>query len=412
MADVNSIYNTASKVVDYYGNASSSSPDGYNEYFSPNNIRRLIISPDVVASEFYISVPNVGHGKRVRISAPMLMMCEQQEGYKPIIQIISGERVCSSIEEIIFLTQSNDGRNSLGYQEYELSSMLRGYNRKEADLKETVKKRFVRLRYFVIADMSYERFSHIERQKGVAIAELPEIKQTANITVLHDEPDWYRHWGSVGATSTYPMMDGVGGHLYNWFKKYIENYEARLKNAELDKFKKEKHGADEEAFKTAFEQYKQVNRCLSKVNKLFSDGRAAGVEKVAVEQGRMELMKHEICKGYPFLIEGTGDVLKENKARCETAMRNQVLALSDTLGAKLVQLGGLSAKVMLHDCETSIIPSGQYTEALNSLGYQMDGKNIKRSVINSCWLLCKFFLYREDGNKKYTKRETWEEVFG
>lgn len=123
MLDKKSIYNIAFNVIDYCGNIAKGNSN-YSEYFSPNNIRRLIISPDVVRAEFYISVPNIGLVKQVNIPSSMLQQLEYMEGYVPIVQIIATDRICSSIEEIVFLINSNDGQTRLGPQEYDFASLV------------------------------------------------------------------------------------------------------------------------------------------------------------------------------------------------------------------------------------------------------------------------------------------------
>ena len=54
-------YDLALKAVDYYGNIARNrknrdTSNNYSPEFSPNNIRRVIICPDKVVSEFHVGV--------------------------------------------------------------------------------------------------------------------------------------------------------------------------------------------------------------------------------------------------------------------------------------------------------------------------------------------------------------------
>lgn len=198
-------------LFDYCGNIDKKH---YGNY-SPNNIRRLIISPDGVIVEYHLPnlVPKT-NGKSYRCVDFNYMQLQQeqmQRGYKPIISLAL-KRVCSSIEEIIFLTQSCQ------YQAANFANI----EARMIDIRS-----FVRLHYITMVNMPINQF--MQGYTSIAharfLSDVPDMQKyiISKRTVIDK---WYLDWGSSKSKSTYPVeMRSLAGY----FIKVKQQYEVEVK---------------------------------------------------------------------------------------------------------------------------------------------------------------------------------------
>lgn len=416
------IYNLAFKAIDYCGNIEKG-VTAYHEYFSPNNIRRLIISPDAVLAEFYVSVPGVGGSKLVRLPSRMLSEVESLPDYIPIVQVISTSRICSSIEEIIFLVRSNDGQVMLGAKEYDLSSLVNSFQRKSKDLLETIRQRYVRLRDLVVISCSFDQFRSIQRGRDDLIGELECIRGCADVYMIHSEADWYARWGTSGAAKAYPLMDGVGGHLYNYFTRSIEKRRKAEKVKSIEDYKGQRYREAKEEVEKVYEKLYRIAKMSAKLRKLvqthgFTEGISIDIPKISFEP----LFDVEGLKDYPKVVNvpagmNLGEICQENTKACRKMLHHAVVSASERLIESLVYLSQeyeLTAKVILGGREIRVIVPPDLKPAADRLSEKchctITGKNILGSYQEFCRLICLFFLNRSaTGFKmKYTTAKFWE----
>lgn len=422
MLDKKSIYNIAFNVIDYCGNIAKGG-SSYSEYFSPNNIRRLIISPDVVRAEFYISVPNVGMMKQVNIPSSMLQQLEYMEGYVPIVQIIATERICSSIEEIVFLINSNDGQTQLGPQEYDFASLVTSYNRRSGDLLDTIKKRYVRLRYITIANISMNQFMSLKRDKNMVVGELPPMLGVSEIKKIHDEADWYKRWGNPAAAKTYPTMDAVGGHLHNFFQDYIQKVVAQEKQRGIDDFKNKRYEADKKRFEAELKRFEAVIKLRNRLKKILNEyGYISGVSQRLAFLDVPELIEYPDMKPYPNIKpQGSmnlGEVYKTNIESIKTYINEFVGEFASSFIIMLHEFMSqypVTFRTMTHGAETTVIVPGKVlaqARQLSSQGYTLDGTSIMATVVNVCYLTCLFFVEKASPkfSPSFITKSFWEGV--
>jgi len=419
------IYNMAFGVVDYCKDIEKNR--SYNEYFSPNNIRRLIISPDTIQSVFYIGVPNVGMKKIINIPAGMLNQVENLEDYIPIVQIISTERICSSIEEIVFVTYSNDGRVCLGGKEYAFESLIRNFNNKSGDLLDTIKKRYVRLRDIILFRGSFNQYKQLEQanDRKKLIADWDGIAKCSEIRYIHTEPDWYTSWGSPAAAKTYPMMDGVNGHLYNHFLKYIGYLKRQDEASALEAFKKERYGSLAEEFKKEFDKFSKLLKVSAKLQKYIKTyGFVDDLQLVWKAYALPQLYKCDLLGDYPKQIDmqggNEGDLYRKNKEIVHTSMSELIHNMSvnyiNMLKTMCLHYPS-TCRVILKDRNNAVITPNELRSDVSLLerymGCTFEGNNARDSTINICWFVSLLFLNKSsvDFNHKITTREYWEEVF-
>lgn len=426
------IYNIAFRAIDYCGDVENNR--GYSDYFSPNNIKRLIISPDAVMSEFYISVPNVGKSKIVRLPVQMMSSVEVFEDYTPIIQIISTDRICSSIEEIIFATQSVTGQFTLSSREYDLESMVTSFTNRQGDLLETIKKRYVRLKDIVVFNGTFDQYrsimSEVQVKADTLISNVDGVKAMSTITTIHDEPNWFEKWGSAAAAKTYPLMDGVDGKLWTYFEHYKAAVREKIKKNEVEDFKKDLYGSLESEVKDKFDKFKRLAKMNTKIDRLvktlgFDGDHDEILRDVISPTPNEKLYKCKAVESYPLLVEAESGVsekaiLEFNRDTIDRAVAQMCYNLSKSFYQVLSFYSDaypLVLAVMLHDCETSIIPYDKpekykFMELLEeSYHYVPDGKKLTTSCINVCWVIAERFLKRsEEYKSEYGTREYWADM--
>lgn len=416
------IYNLAFKAIDYCGNIEKG-VTVYNEYFSPNNIRRLIISPDAVLAEFYVSVPGVGASKMVRLPSRMLSEVENLPDYMPIVQVISTSRICSSIEEIIFLVRSNDGQVTLGAKEYDLSSLVNSFQRKSKDLPETIRQRYVRLRDLVVISCSFDQFRSIQRGRDDLIGELACIRGCADVYMIHSEADWYARWGTSGAAKAYPLMDGVGGHLYNYFEKDIERRREAERKKGIEDYKRERYSEARMEFEENYEKLYRIVRMSSRFRKMvqkygLTEGVSLDVPKVDFEA----LYEVDGLEKYPKTLKfpegiSLGDAYRENTKACRIMLRNLIVSASNELLRSLgylYQNSALTAQVMLDGRKIRLIVPPEMEETADLLSEKchctFSCRSFSVSYQTFCYLSCLFFLNKsaQDFKSEYATAEFWE----
>lgn len=212
----------------------------FKDNYSPNNIRKIAISPE--GTIVYYHVP-VG-GKQFQIkyySSAILMECEMMKGYKPIINLIKTPYVCSSIEEIVFITQGSDGSY--------LTSSEQWYSG-DKNLVD-----FKRLRDIVIYSGTLQQYM-AEDRSGFS-----DELSLADATFIHKD-DWYKNYGYR------PKYYTVDEPLKKRFEKIAVYYKNNEKNSEKDKRDKERTKTLQEDFDRVFKRFKSLCKCISKVKKL------------------------------------------------------------------------------------------------------------------------------------------------
>ena len=212
----------------------------FTDAYSPNNIRKIVISPEGTIVYYHVPV-NGNLFKIVYYSPTILEQCELMKGYKPIINLIKTPYVCSSIEEIVFVTQGSDGSY--------LTSSEQWYSG-DKNLVD-----FKRLRDIVVYSGTLQQYISEDKQP------FSDKMSMADTTFIHEE-DWYKNWGYR------PKFYVVDEQLKKRFEKIASQY----KTAERDKGKNEKQAERtltlQKDFDKFYKRYKAIYKCLSKVRKV------------------------------------------------------------------------------------------------------------------------------------------------
>lgn len=420
------IYDKIFPLLDYCGsirqNEKSQGQNTYNALYSPNNIKRLIISPDCVEMHYHVQVPNKGLVDRVRISSQQLaqlyMSCPD---YKPMMSVLCTKHICASVEEVILLVNSNDGQVRLSGRELSFDNLVSSFVSKKGSLEETIKARYRRLHDFTVVNMNYNMFMQNLRSVNVRdydfICDMPFMKGVANTKIVNNDSDWYAHWGSSGQVYD---MDKVGGKLHKHFTDLKLAKESKSKADAVKAVAKERNASLEKEVKELLSRYKLADKIQSQLSKL---DKMCGWNNLLVTRFSwiplVPLYECEAIKGYPNTMKSTseGQALKDNKELLQNAFISIVENLAQNLLSATAEVGKISPitlKVMMNEVETTVIVPQNCinygTQIATITGVAFNGKDLRMSLVNSSWLICLFYLDRtsEGWNPKYINREFWK----
>ena len=280
-------------LIDYAGNAKNGEIN-YHPEFSPNNIKRVIISPDKVRVYYYVSagkgterLPKTS-ARSTQISAERLYRLAQQPDYVPLVSILSKPLVSASIQEIVFCMNSmNFPQCALTPRELEFNCLVKSYANKQVDLMESLKSRYKRLGHITCFNGTIdELMAIIERTqvKRPFFADVEEIKQRSKVYDFNVDT-WFDNWGQNAADKFGQngyQLDNNGSPLNQYFKRIQDKYKNSKVNDKFEQYKKEKAkvSADSvEKYERALAKYKsyvKANYTLAKLlqengNSLYSN---------------------------------------------------------------------------------------------------------------------------------------------
>lgn len=409
--------------------------------WSPNNIRRLIISPDGVAVQLHT-------GKTI-IQKPFNVVkagaCFSDIKYKPMITTLVN-RVCSSVEEVVFCTGSKMGL-CLPQSELELKSILAStkVSTTEAELLKNINDRFVRLRGILIFSCTISDFLQVYgnyiSDHMFQLCDIPSVRNEARILDIHTN-DWYK--GYYLRPRDY-LFDKEGGALYSTLHK-IEDI--------IEKNKREKAVSDnknkllkEYVDKVKVSELKalRVLRAYKDIASLVMNCSITCVcsdsfknDKLASDilgiVGRYSFIDTEgiLSKEFKDLVTKYGAKVSNDKSgdtregikvlimNLDAMFLDLYVSICDNF-LDIVLLNGrkypVMTKIKLNKYDRVIYIPPQLTEKSRSViklfNEPLHGSSIKDSLANICCLISFLLLSDSDskgvvsGVKKYYKKQTW-----
>jgi hypothetical protein len=123
--------------------------------YSPNNIRRIIISPEGVGVFYFV-------GKKAELKEfPLLTYMQYLKGtspkdFKPMLSVLYSGKQLTSVEEIIILPMGSNGASVLHPDEYSIRTIV---GNRGASSYEGCKNSYKRLRYIsIIQNVTFKQF--------------------------------------------------------------------------------------------------------------------------------------------------------------------------------------------------------------------------------------------------------------
>lgn len=423
------------KLLDYRGDIAENKE--YAKDFSPNNIKRVVISADGVLVQLHKKVSNYGYSignvcyNYVSFKPDTLRREQIEPKYKPILSLFASKNIFSAVEEIILLSNPvNAGSGNINY-ENNVSYMVAGYNG-QGDLQDKVKGRFRRLRYYTVMNTDWANFMlMLQRTRGqcLNVDYLSDSQLFAPIVSNKIELNTEETARTaITVNSTYAFDSQLRAYFEGIKDGYLEN----KKKEKIDTFKKERSSSKLKEANDYIKEYKNFIRVCQRYKKVIATVGTNGVvsqellvlhivfEPIYYYDGICSVPENLLIKGKSF-----DEAINENKENCKRVKLEVHNAIANILFKALGSLCNSENQFTLASLinfEERTIKVPQESEPVaNKLyclfdskfeGKHFDAKDLKASLINCLWIICFLFLDRDSDNYKadYIAREYWEGV--
>ena len=390
----------------------------YSKVYSPNNVKRLVVSPNGVYVELHRKVKD---DNILEYPAELLFTLEQHPDYTPIIATLT-RPVCSAIEEIVILTKTNEGIpvSPVYKKEQSLNTLIAGYNKGETPV-ERLRNRFSRLRMFSIVNLSFNDFKKILVNKLPydLISDLEVVKNyVLTRGVVNEGSDWWNHWSSSNQKNTYDFDEA---ELTGYFERFAE----RKSREEKERKVKESKDKQQQETKTALVEvqngYVSLINLAGKVNNLIA---TLGFNGLIADTGYKACVLEPL--GYNAAMQNVGSYIDKTKECSIEELKKQLDKAKGKLCSQLAEnfYHGVdylinssyttSLKVLCDSLDSISIVVPSSCEPTNAVlqemyGLENKGKSMRDSVVESLALYFRFFVniaeQKELGEKDYWQRE-------
>lgn len=236
--------------------------------WSPNNVRRLIVGAEGFIVQYYTLMKNNSLVKVVAFKdANKLRNCLASPKYKPMVQALTGARICSSIEEIVYLTKPNKLGLSLPHTELDVHSLLSSGKQGYRNVTEGLKTRFVRLHGLVILNMDMQEFMGTYGKKLKSpYYQISDEEVRGSKTIVTE--DWWNH--TYLRPKNY-SEDMQGGKLDNIFSSVKIKMESDKRAYDIKKMKANMLSREKQDLASTDETLKFMVNAHLGLNKQFSE---------------------------------------------------------------------------------------------------------------------------------------------
>jgi hypothetical protein len=323
-----------------YKNKEGGADAGKVNRWSPNNLRRIVISPDGVMLQYHVvegtSYPNIimyvpffmqgsgGSDNKTRNTVAYF----NEPKHTPLINIVVKERVCSCIEEIVFLTNGKQTGISLPPQDYNIAELTKTGN---------FNTRFSRLHGIVTLNMTMEQFRQAlggtTKLKSdtymVADDEVFKGYVVGNTTMVCHEDDWWKHTGLRGQ---YYVLDEKEGILDRKFTRIKAQMEKEIRDDKLKAIKEKAASVDEETESKYIKICKEVAREIDYVSDFMK------IVKKKYDRTNVVLLSEkvaEVCEWGNIQLEKKGTFYKDLNLEPDVWKKKHSMAIAG-LGVTMV----------------------------------------------------------------------------
>lgn len=293
--------------------------------WSPNNLRRLLISPKVIIVEYHVTDSNKTKRLREIIDVEQDFKIELNKAmqdvnsYKSILSCLvntkvgKSTRVFSSIEEVIFFGNYPE---QLARLDRNLNLLVDKNKLAQGEpLNELLKARFIRLSNISIIN-SLDESAILEladkcKKFGSSITMLAKSSQVEGVKSYVINPhDWWR--GTYLRPKDY-SMDEDDSRLSNYFRENIAKLEEVKKKQEMDRKYEELVNKKQEEAKASLEEdvrasYKTLNVLCRKINDLI-----AMCEDIYDYTSKIDKVQWGFILSRGYIVEVTQKEIKRRK---------------------------------------------------------------------------------------------------
>ena len=409
-------YNLVTDLIDYCGDVKRNSqhrdqPATFSQNFSPNNIRRLILSGSGARIYFHVPVKGVYIRDKAFSDAMQvnIVKCMYQPDYKPMIWALA-DRVCSSIEEVIICTQNKGGIDLS--RELDFEGLLSNRRGKSSDVKSDISARYRRLAYFTIVNCDIGTLVSNQDvrncNKPLSLISETNFVKSNSVSITKFKDDWFNYYGT---TSTY-SFDNAGSPLNNHFKEVKDKAAELKKSIEVAKIKEQRLKGISEEFDKEYKKYQGMYSCARKLAVILAqEGTnyiSRGISPLQVGSFTLpQRLKDEFSK-------------ISDKDECKKFIANMKISATNIYSSlvswflentlKLSSSYKLTTKLFLDTMDRSVFIPDKYS---NILDVEFKGANMVDSTSNICCYSCLLFI--TDAGKhdmsKYYMKDTWMGYF-
>ena len=418
-------FNCALSVVDYEGNIKAGYTNDYSPTYSPNNIKRLVISPRIVVAQYHVRVGGASKGyKAVTLKTMLYNDVSNRPDYRPMLDILS-ERVCSSIEEVVVIATDETGVQ-LSYKELDISGMIRGFRGDDSDAQKKVFDRYKRLRDFCIINDPINAVDLIKTVlKHPDDGFICDIKGLNCNTIWVHKDDWFETI-PAGSARTY-LLDLEGSELKNRLHSIKISMKSASKTAEINKIKTSKLKGIIDEQNLALKSYRYMFMAQKMLYYFIEKSPSVMLDKYNFNFVMIKLNKvGGLSEHKSYKLVDTNkqdsDAIKENIITLNNNMSIIYYNIVKFLLEGLIEIGNkypiTLQTIMNGDIETTIkIPSS--LESLNQRIASMTGKgfsgsNLKNSIANACVLITKLFVSENTTERdkviRYEDKASWKTI--
>ena len=421
-------------------------PSGGVDY-SPSNIKRIVISPDVVSVHYHIPVNNC-KSRSFNIAGIYNDAIRQEKPYAPLIRLIQNPYVLSAVEEVIFLSQSK--HNGLYLRDYDYNV---GYLVGSAvDVSSSIGRKFSRLRRIAMLNMSYDDFVSklnscytfptdlvgtisVDKIKKCNLdwknrsTLLTDLEPFSDFMVLYqvNDDNWYRGWRGAGK---FYANDMNGGIIFELMHRFEVEYDKQFKREKVNELSNKLDTEANEKFANLYKELQKFQRAYSRFynicssvgcNELFSMNDFVKLPSIALYP--CDYLKDKKVQ----LLESVGterERISNNTETIKSYVRQCAIVINDMLVNSLVKLQGTSRLLFLtmfyKRDSIKFLSIAQNAVAIDSLtkdlstipNFRCYNGSITGSLPVIYETFCFLFLDRtsEKFRSEYVTKEFWEEV--
>lgn len=405
--------------------------------WTPNNIKRLIISPDMVVVQLHTHTSFI----RKQFRPDKYVQCISDSKYKAMVSVLgsNGNNVCSHVEEIIYCLQGVNG-GCLNNIESNLRAIISSTKASatEAELVKSIGSRFKRLFGIVYFNGNISGLMEKAGQKMLKdpCYHVADDEDLAIRSVFVHRDDWYK--GYFFRPATYPA-DSPEGVLSKKLHKIERDITDKLNKAKADEARdkyigelKSKAVKEFQNFNLIFGMSFQLALMLDK-----DDARSLmswGLDKnITDSDKRRSLISGRCEKPFNDVLELVDDSLKRNLSRLGFTVINdrkqgdlKALAEEEAQWFKMWairQYDALEHFYLLlfnilfetypvftesfYACNSKAI-SFTSNAKMGDLKGRFSGASLEKSLITMCQHITSIML--DDGYEKYTKAKYWESL--
>lgn len=394
-------YDIVVDLIDYCGdvrrnNARKDQAPTYSPDFSPNNIRRIVLSAEGV----YLTLHVPYKGRKTfskSLSSVSLGKGMMSEGYKPMIWALA-DRVCSSIEEIIICVNSESGLSLSS--ELNFDGLLSRHHYK-GDIKSNIMQRFKRLAYFTVLNCTINELLSDKEVRGLSNDPYNLVSDTnfarshiMNCTQMHE--DWYKYYGSA---SVYDL-DRKGSRLNTHFNEVKSGILEKKKSIEVAKLKKERTSTLTAEFDKEYFKYNGIFACTAILQKQIQK---RGTNYLASDIQPLVLSTETYCLPSKYKedfdkaksTDEYNKIIKDIKVHTLLLYRDLCNWFLSGLSS-IYKVEPLSVKIMSDALDKRIYVPKELSSLAEGIGLSLEGKKLPDSVANICTSACSFFLADDD----------------